>query len=76
MLKTEIRGRTLVLTLDRPEVRNAWNPALARGLHEAWKRLVSDDELWSCVVTGTGAFFSAGLDLKDPPVNEAPLAST
>ena len=74
MLKTEIRGRTLVLTLDRPEVRNAWNPALARGLHEAWKRLVSDDELWSCVVTGTGAFFSAGLDLKDPPVNEAPLA--
>ena len=74
MLKTEVRGRTLLLTLDRPEVRNAWNPELARGLHEAWQRLVSDDELWSCVVTGTGPFFSAGLDLKDPPVKEAPLA--
>ncbi len=74
MLKTEVKGRTLLVTLDRPEVRNAWNPELARGLREAWERLVADDELWTCVVTGTGPFFSAGLDLKNPPVEEAPLA--
>ena len=74
MIKLEVKGRTLLVTLDRPKVRNAWNPELAQGLHEAWQRLVTDDELWSCVVTGTGPFFSAGLDLKDPPVNQAPLA--
>ena len=74
MIKLEVKGRTLLVTLDRPKVRNAWNPELAQGLHEAWQRLVTDDELWSCVVTGTGSFFSAGLDLKDPPVNQAPLA--
>ena len=74
MIKLEVKGRTLLVTLDRPKVRNAWNPELAQGLHEAWQRLVTDDELWSCVVTGTGPFFSAGLDLKDPPVNQTPLA--
>lgn len=74
MIQLEVKGHTLLVTLDRPKVKNAWNPAQAQGLHDAWQRLVGDDQLWSCVVTGSGNFFSAGLDLKDPPVDQAPLA--
>jgi len=74
MIQLEVKGHTLVVTLDRPKVKNAWNPALAQGLHTAWQRLVDDDQLWSCVVTGNGDFFSAGLDLKDPPGDLAPAA--
>lgn len=74
MIRQEVQGHTLLVTLDRPKVKNAWNPAVAQGLHDAWERLVADDQLRSCVVTGSGDFFSAGLDLKDPPVDQAPLA--
>ena len=34
MIKLEVKGRTLLVTLDRPKVRNAWNPELALGLQE------------------------------------------
>lgn len=70
----EIQGYIQVVTLDRPAVRNAWNPQLARELRQALLNYAGDDQTRVCVVTGAGPFFSAGLDLKDPPKQEAPLA--
>ena len=70
----DIKDHIMVVTLDRPQVRNAWNAELAQGLHDAWQRLVADGEIRVCVVTANGGFFSAGMDLKDPPYDLATLA--
>ncbi|MGH2837550.1 MAG: crotonase/enoyl-CoA hydratase family protein [Thermoleophilaceae bacterium] len=60
---TERRDRVLLITLNRPEVRNAVNAALAEGIAAALDELDSDDELYVGILTGTGGFFSAGMDL-------------
>jgi enoyl-CoA hydratase len=60
---TERRGGVLLITLNRPEVRNAVNAALAQGVGEALDELDGDDGLSVGVLTGAGGFFSAGMDL-------------
>ncbi len=67
---TERDGHVLIVTLNRPEARNAWNTALVQGLRDVWEEFaVSDDRV--CVVRGTGPLFSAGIDLKDTPTEGA-----
>lgn len=61
---TEVRGRTLLITLNRPEAMNAINQALADQLAAALDRLDSDPALSAAVLTGNGRGFSAGMDLK------------
>jgi enoyl-CoA hydratase len=61
---TERRDRVLVITLNRPEARNAINTALAQALTAAIEELDSDDGLTAGVLTGAGGGFSAGMDLK------------
>ena len=61
---TERRGRTLLITLNRPDARNAVNAALAQGVAAALDELDADDELSVGVLTGAGKGFSAGMDLK------------
>ncbi len=61
---TEARGRTLLITLNRPEARNAVNSALGMELVSTIKRLDDDDALSIGVLTGAGKGFSAGMDLK------------
>lgn len=73
MIEQEIQGHTLLVKFNRPKVRNAWNAELAQGLHDSWRRLDEDDDLRSCVITG-GDFFSAGMDLKAPPMELGTLA--
>jgi enoyl-CoA hydratase len=60
---SERRGGVLLITLNRPEVRNAVNGALAAGVGGALDELDSDDGLSVGVLTGAGGFFSAGMDL-------------
>jgi enoyl-CoA hydratase len=60
---TERRGNVLLITLNRPEVRNAVNAALAAALAGALEELDGDEGLAVGVLTGTGGFFSAGMDL-------------
>jgi enoyl-CoA hydratase len=60
---TERRGNVLLITLNRPEVRNAVNAALAAGVAGALDELDADDSLSVGVLTGGGGFFSAGMDL-------------
>jgi enoyl-CoA hydratase len=64
MVEYEVRGRVAVLTLNRPEARNAVNNELAVAVEAAIDRLEDDPELWVGVLTGAGPVFSAGADLK------------
>jgi len=61
---TERRGHVLVITINRPEARNAFDGASAQALEAAVDRLDAEDELFVGVITGAGGNFSAGADLK------------
>ncbi len=61
---TDQRGRILLITLNRPEARNAINGALSNGLVAAIDQLNNDDGLTAGVLTGAGGGFCAGMDLK------------
>ncbi|MCB8912587.1 crotonase/enoyl-CoA hydratase family protein [Rhodococcus rhodochrous] len=60
----ERRDRVLVITINRPEARNAVNAAVSHALAEAVDQLDSDDSLSVGVLTGAGGTFCAGMDLK------------
>ncbi len=60
----EQRGRILIITINRPEARNAVNAAVSRGLADAMDHLDGDPELSVGVLTGAGGSFCAGMDLK------------
>ena len=64
MVEYEQQGRIAVLTIRRPEARNAVNGDVARGMEAAIDRLEEDDDVWVGIVTGEGPVFSAGADLK------------
>jgi enoyl-CoA hydratase len=64
MVDYELQGRVAVLTLNRPEARNAVNGDVARGMEEGIDRLEDDDEAWVAILTHNGPVFSAGADLK------------
>jgi enoyl-CoA hydratase len=68
----ERRGNVLLITLNRPEVRNAVNAALAAGVAAALEQLDGDDELSVGVLTGAGGFFCAGMDLGAFVKGESP----
>ncbi len=69
---TERRENVLLITLNRPEVRNAVNAALAEGLANALEQLDADDGLAVGVITGAGGFFCAGMDLGAFVKGESP----
>ncbi|MGY0489675.1 crotonase/enoyl-CoA hydratase family protein [Streptomyces sp. WG-D5] len=57
-------GATLVLTLNRPEAKNALSLPMLVGLHDGWLEADADDSIRSVVLTGAGGVFCAGMDLK------------
>jgi enoyl-CoA hydratase/carnithine racemase len=61
---TEVRGRVLVITLNRPEAMNAVDTPLTDALTAAFERLDTDDALSAGVLTGAGRGFCSGMDLK------------
>ena len=60
----ERHGRVLVITINRPESRNALNLAVSHGLADAVDELDGTPELSVAVLTGAGGNFCAGMDLK------------
>ncbi|WP_027004620.1 crotonase/enoyl-CoA hydratase family protein [Conexibacter woesei] len=60
---TERRDGVLVITINRPEVRNAVNGAVAQGIAEALDTLDAEQDLQLGILTGAGGFFCAGMDL-------------
>ncbi len=69
---TERRGNVLLITLNRPQVRNAVNAALAEGVGKALDELDADEGLSVGVLTGAGGFFCAGMDLGAFVKGESP----
>lgn len=59
---TERRGPTLIITLDRPEKRNALNGDMMFGIRDAVDSVYTDPEIRSIVIRGQGKGFSAGVD--------------
>lgn len=61
---TEVRGRILVIRLEREQKRNAIDVEMAEGIDAALNRLEDEDDLWAGVITGTTSVFCAGTDMK------------
>lgn len=71
---TERRDRVLLITINRPDQRNAVNAAVATGMAGALDELDDDPGLSLGVITGAGKGFSAGMDLKAFVTGERPYA--
>jgi enoyl-CoA hydratase len=63
----EKEGHTLIVTLNRPEAKNALTGAMLVGMYKAWRLLDEDDDLYCAILTGKGDTFCAGMDLKTGP---------
>ncbi len=72
-LRIEERGRVLVLTMDRPESRNAMSLGMAQQIADAVDLLDRRDDLTVGVITGAGGTFCAGMDLKGFARGERPV---
>lgn len=60
----ETKGPIAIITIDRPEVRNAVDGPTAAALAEAFRRFEGDEALAAAVLTGAGGHFCSGADLK------------
>lgn len=69
---SERRGRVLLITLNRPDARNAVDAAMAQGVAASLEELDADPELQVGVLTGAGKGFCAGMDLKAFVRGESP----
>lgn len=61
----EQRGPFAVVTINRPDARNAVNGAVAQGIEEAIDKIEADDSTWVGILTGVPPVFCAGADLKE-----------
>jgi enoyl-CoA hydratase len=70
----ERRGHVEILTINRPDARNAINRATALALSSALDEIETDDDVWVVVLTNAGdKAFSAGMDLKAFATGEFPI---
>lgn len=72
-LRVEERGRVLVLTMNRPDARNAVSLSMAQHITRALDRLDESPQLSVAVITGAGETFCAGMDLKGFARGERPV---
>ena len=61
---TQTQDGVLIITINRPEARNAVNRAVAEGVAAAMEQLDSDASLNAGIITGAGGTFCSGMDLK------------
>ncbi|WP_127781912.1 crotonase/enoyl-CoA hydratase family protein [Rhodococcus sp. X156] len=60
----ELQGSTLVVTMNRPQAKNALSGPMMQIMREAWDRVDEDPAIRACILTGAGGAFCAGADLK------------
>ena len=65
LVLVEADGPVLIVTINRPEKKNAANAEVLCRLYDAWVRLDDDDDLRVAILTGRGDTFCAGMDLKE-----------
>jgi len=63
-LTVERQGHTMIVTMNRPEAKNALSSPMLVGMADAWVEADEDDEVRSIVLTGAGGDFCTGMDLK------------
>ncbi|HEV2369156.1 MAG TPA: enoyl-CoA hydratase-related protein, partial [Acidimicrobiales bacterium] len=63
-LLTERVGHALVVTMNRPEARNALSGEMLQLMGEAWDEVNANPDIRVAVLTGAGGAFCAGADLK------------
>ena len=73
---TETRGAVLIVTISRPDRRNAMDAQAAQEIEHAWDRLDEDSSLLAAIITGAGGVFSAGADLKAAASGGPPARTT
>lgn len=61
---TQVQDGILIVTINRPEAKNAMTQAAAQGIAAAMDRLDNDDDLRVGILTGAGGTFCSGMDLK------------
>ncbi|MDO7843636.1 enoyl-CoA hydratase-related protein [Sphingomonas immobilis] len=65
LLTQRVRDHVLLVTINRPNARNAVSPDVAKGLAAAIRQVDEDDDIWVAILTGAGdKAFCAGADLK------------
>ena len=72
---TEVADGVAVITINRPQARNAVNGEVARGIAAAIEDFDSRGDVSVLVLTGAGGTFSAGMDLKGFLAGDAPMAA-
>ncbi|MGE3619480.1 MAG: crotonase/enoyl-CoA hydratase family protein [Acidimicrobiia bacterium] len=75
-IEYEQRGPLAIITINRPEARNAVNGEVATGIEAALDRLEADDDAWVGILTGVPPVFCAGADLKEINAGNAAALST
>lgn len=75
-VRYEQRGHVAVLTISRPEARNAVNGAVARGIEAGLDRAEGSTDVRAVVLTGAGPAFCAGADLKAIGAGQGDTLST
>ncbi|MCX5999646.1 MAG: crotonase/enoyl-CoA hydratase family protein [Chloroflexi bacterium] len=70
----EKEGHILIVTLNRPEAKNALSSSMLVGMYKAWRLLDKDPDLYCAILTGKGDTFCAGMDLKTGPAGDADAA--
>lgn len=71
---TSVEGAVLVVTINRPEARNAMTRLASEMISAAMERLEADGDLRCAVLAGAGGTFCAGMDLKDFLAGNRPVA--
>ena len=76
VVETEKQGNIFIITLNRPEARNAVNGDVAEGIEAAIDTFEADDQLWVGIIASSGKVFCAGADLKAISSGEGARLST
>ncbi len=63
-LTFERDGATAIVTMNRPEAKNALSLPMLVGMKDAWEEIDSNDDIRCAILTGAGGTFCAGMDLK------------
>lgn len=76
IIEYSTEGHVAVITINRPDARNAVNGEVANGIEAAIDQMEADDAIWLGILTGVPPVFSAGADLKEINAGRANAIST
>jgi len=76
VVRYEKKGHIVILTIDRPEARNAVSPAVAQQMEAALDTFEADGDAWVGIIMGEGPAFCAGADLKEVAKGNGAALST